>query len=157
MGAVAEAALAAAAIEMGLTVLRPLSEGRRYDIVIDLEPKLLRVQCKIARPLSGAISVHAQTNRYTPRGYVSTSYSSSEIDAIGAYSPALKRCFLIPIAEASGRRALHLRLNPARNNQARGIRWARDYEFKEVIERLRQPQIAGAQPEATLSELDTGL
>jgi hypothetical protein len=33
-GAVAEAAVTTAAIELGLTVLRPLCEGRRYDIVI---------------------------------------------------------------------------------------------------------------------------
>jgi PD-(D/E)XK endonuclease len=156
-GAVAEAALTAAAIEMGLTVLRPLCEGRRYDLVIDLEPRLLRVQCKLARHVAGAISVHAQTNRYTPAGYVSTSYSASEIDAIAAYSIALRRCFLIPIAEASGRRALHLRLDRARNNQARGIRWASDFEFAIMIERLRRVGAADDLPEATLSKLDSGL
>jgi PD-(D/E)XK endonuclease len=32
-GAVAEAAIATAVIERGLTVLRPLTEGRRYDLV----------------------------------------------------------------------------------------------------------------------------
>ena len=47
-GAFAEAAISAAALELGLTVLRPLCEGRRYDIVIDLEPRLVRVQCKLA-------------------------------------------------------------------------------------------------------------
>jgi hypothetical protein len=72
-GAAAEAAIAAMAIELGLTVLRPLCEGRRYDLVIDLEPTLLRVQCKLARRLSGVLSVRLQTNRFTPAGYVSTS------------------------------------------------------------------------------------
>jgi hypothetical protein len=48
-GAAAEAAITAAVIQLGLTVLRPLCEGRRYDIVIDLEPELLRVQCKLAQ------------------------------------------------------------------------------------------------------------
>ncbi len=54
-GAVAEAAITTAALELGLTVLRPLCEGRRYDIVIDLEPQLLRVQCKLARELDGVL------------------------------------------------------------------------------------------------------
>jgi hypothetical protein len=72
-GAAAEAAIAAMAIELGLTVLRPLCEGRRYDLVIDLEPTLLRIQCKLARRLGGVLSVRLQTNRYTPAGYVSTS------------------------------------------------------------------------------------
>jgi PD-(D/E)XK endonuclease len=42
-GAAAEAAITAAVIRLGLTVLRPLCEGRRYDLIVDLEPKLLRV------------------------------------------------------------------------------------------------------------------
>jgi PD-(D/E)XK endonuclease len=48
-GAVAEAAITAMVIQLGLVVLRPLCEGRRYDLAIDLEPELLRVQCKMAR------------------------------------------------------------------------------------------------------------
>src|ERR1039458_614405 len=48
-GAAAEAAITAAVIQLGLTVLRPLCEGRRYDLVVDLEPRLLRVQCKLGR------------------------------------------------------------------------------------------------------------
>jgi hypothetical protein len=136
-GAAAEAAVAAAAIQLGLTVLRPLCEGRRYDLVIDLEPELLRVQCKLARRVSGVLLVSLQTNRYTPGGYVSTSYTAAEIDAVAAYSPEMNCCFLIPIGEVSGRRAIHLRLDPTRNNQAQGIKWARDYELGPMIDLLR--------------------
>jgi hypothetical protein len=74
--------------------------------------------------------VHLQTSRYTPGGYIKTIYTADEIDAIAAYSPDLHRCFLIPISEASGRRALHLRLDPTRNNQAQRIKWAQDYELR---------------------------
>jgi hypothetical protein len=79
-GAAAEAAITAEAIQLGLTVLRPLCEGRRYDLVIDLEPNLLRVQCKLARRLSGVLSVHLQTSRYTPGGYVKTNDLHSRRD-----------------------------------------------------------------------------
>jgi PD-(D/E)XK endonuclease len=78
-----------------------------------------------------------QTNRYTPEGYVSKSYTATEIDAIGAYSPELRAGFLIPISELPGRRAIHLRLGPTRNNQSQRIKWARDYEFISTLERLR--------------------
>ncbi len=128
-GAVAEAAVTAAAIQLGLTVLRPLCEGRRYDLVIDLEPELLRVQCKLARRVKGVLSVSLRTCRCTPRGYVRTSYSAAEIDAVAICSPELGRCFLVPIDEVSERRAMNLRLDPAANNQARGVKWARDYEL----------------------------
>jgi PD-(D/E)XK endonuclease len=144
-GAVAEAELAAAAIRAGLVVLRPLSEGARYDLVIDLEPELLGVQCKLAQHLAGVLSVNVSTSRYTPRGYVTTTYTADEIDAIGAYSPELRRCFLIPIDDISNRRGIHLRLDPSKNNQAERIKWARDYELAAVIGRLQQRQVA-AQP-----------
>jgi hypothetical protein len=140
-GAVAEAAITAAAIQLGLVVLRPLCEGRRYDLAIDLEPQLLRVQCKLARHLGGVLSVPIATSRYTPRGYVRTIYTAEEIDAVGAYSPELGKCFLIPIRDVSGRSAAHLRLDPTGNNQAEGIKWARDYEFDAVMQRLRQSQL----------------
>jgi hypothetical protein len=142
-GAVAEAAITTAAIELGLTVLRPLCEGRRYDIVIDCEPQLLRVQCKLARLRRGVLMVPLQTNRCTPDGYVSTSYDLTEIDAVAAYDPASRHCFLIPISEAAGRRVIHLRLDPTRNNQAEGIQWACDYELVAAIGCLRSGSTDG--------------
>jgi PD-(D/E)XK endonuclease len=69
-GAVAEAGITSMVIQLGLTVLRPLCEGRRYDLVVDLEPELLRVQCKLARRVVGVLSVRLKTNRLTPAGYV---------------------------------------------------------------------------------------
>jgi len=145
-GAVAEAAITAAAIQLGLVVLRPLCEGRRYDLAIDLEPELLRVQCKLARRRAGVLYVDLGTSRYTPRGYVSTSYSATEIDAVAAYSPHTNRCFLLPIEQVAGRRAIHLRLDPTRNNQAEGIKWARDYEFQAVVQRLKETRPEPAEP-----------
>ena len=135
-GAAAEAAIAAAALELGLTVLRPLCEGRRYDLVFDLELRLLRVQCKLAQRVGGALAIRLQTCRYTPSGYVHTSYTADEIDAIAAYSPDLRECFLIPASEVSDRRAIHLRLDPAKNNQARGIKWARSYAIGAMLRTL---------------------
>ncbi len=137
-GAVAEAAITAAVVELGLTVLRPLCEGRRYDLVIDLEPALLRVQCKLARRVGGVLSINLATCRYTPgAGYVRGSYSPAEIDAIAAYSPDVRTAYLLPFADVKARRSLHLRLEPTRNNQADRIWWAREHELEPVLERLR--------------------
>jgi hypothetical protein len=135
-GAVAEAAIAAAAIELGLTVLRPLCEGRRYDLVFDLEPRLLRVQCKLALKRRGVLVVHARTNRCTPAGYVSRGYTPDEIDAVATYTPDLRSCHLIPASKLAGRTIIHLRLEATQNNQAEGVNWARDYELEPVLARL---------------------
>jgi PD-(D/E)XK endonuclease len=137
-GAAAEAAITAAIIQLGLTVLRPLCEGRRYDLIVDLEPALLRVQCKLARRVGGVLCISLQTCRYTPgAGYVRSRYSLAEIDAIAAYSPDLGSSYLIPLDDIAARSSLHLRVAPAGNNQVEGITWARDHELEPAIKRLR--------------------
>jgi hypothetical protein len=144
-GAAAEAAITAAVIQLGFTVLRPLCEGRRYDLIVDLEPTLLRVQCKLARRIGGVLSVSLQTCRYTPgAGYVRSSYSAAEIDAVAAYSPDLGTSYLMPIGAICERRVLHLRVAPTGNNQAHGITWARDHELELVVQRLRDPSASDA-------------
>jgi hypothetical protein len=138
-GAAAEAAITAAAIQLGLVVLRPACEGGRYDLAIDLDPELVRVQCKWAKRMGDVLSVRLSTSRLTPTGYVRTTYTPAQVDAIGVYSADVARCFLIPIAEVAEGRGIYLRLNPTRNNQARRIRWARDYEFETSLRRNWNP------------------
>jgi hypothetical protein len=156
-GAAAEAAITAAAIELGLVVLRPLCEGGRYDLMIDLEPALLRVQCKMARQVGGALAVSFRTSRHTPRGYIRTGYTADEIDAVAAYSPDLHRSFLIPVAEVSGRRGIHLRVNPAKNNQAHGVNWADDYDFGRAIRRLQNHRVGTHEPDGYTFQAGLGL
>ncbi len=134
-GAVAEAEIAAAAIRLELPVLRPIAEGGRYDIVIDVGTRLLRVQCKWASRLGDVLNIRCAKSRYTPHGYVKTTYSTEEIDAIAAYAPETDRCYLIPIEQAARMATLSLRLAPTRNNQATNIRWARDYELETALRR----------------------
>jgi hypothetical protein len=126
-GNIAEAKLAAAAIELDIGVSRPLCEGQRYDLIFDLHPQLLRVQCKWATRQGDVIVVRPITCRHTPSGYVRTTYQANEIDAIGAYCPQTDRCYLIPISDAAGASVLHLRLAPARNNQRLRVRMAERY------------------------------
>jgi hypothetical protein len=97
----------------------------------------------------GVLAIGLQTSRCTPRGYVRTSYSSAEIDAIGAYSPELGKCYLLPMSAISARQSLYLRLEPTGNNQAEGITWARDHELEPVVDRLRAEQ-TGRSPERQL-------
>jgi hypothetical protein len=47
-GAAAEAEVIAALIRMNHLVLKPLVEGGRYDLAVDLGYSMLRVQCKWA-------------------------------------------------------------------------------------------------------------
>jgi hypothetical protein len=146
-GAIAEAAVAAAAIRNGLTVLRPFVEGSRYDLVIDTGIQLLRVQCKWARRRGDVLHVRLQTSRRTKSGYARSAYSEAEIDALAAFAPETERCYLLPAAEVAGGTSVSLRLAPAMNGQLQRVRWARDYElqrslarFWPIAERRREPR-----------------
>ena len=134
-GAAAEAGIAAAAIQVGLVVLRPWCEGSRYDLAFDLEPKLVRVQCKWASWRDGVVEANLETSRHTPRGYVRTRYTASEVDAIAVFAAEIRQCYLVPIEHVEGQSCVRLRLAPTRNNQAALVRWASDYELPTALRR----------------------
>lgn len=141
-GAIAEAAITLAAIKLGIEVYHPVAEGGRCDLILGLESRLLRIQCKWATSRRGVVIVRCRTFRRTRDGYRITTYSADDVDAIAAYCCDLDRSFLIPIELASCHPALALRTAPARNNQRRRINWADDFDF---AARLRHYQGAVAQ------------
>jgi hypothetical protein len=143
-GAVAEAAIAAMAMRLALLVLRPLCDGGRYDLAIDIGERLLRVQCKWASLRGSVLTAHCTTCRHTPSGYRRTTYRAGEVDAIGIYSPHTDSCYLVPIEQVEGRSAISLRLHPTKNNQADGVRWALDYNLSSSLEQNWGVRIAGA-------------
>lgn len=84
-GAVAELEIAARAAALGIGVLWPMVEHGRYDLALEIEDRLLRVQCKWARKEGDVVKVTLVTSRHTPvNGYVRGKYSRDEIDAVAA-------------------------------------------------------------------------
>lgn len=112
-----------------------MCEGSRYNLVVDTGHRLLRVQCKWASRQANVLTARCATSRHTPAGYLRSTYSADEIDAIAAYAPATDSCYLIPISEVAGCKAISLRIAPTRNNQAIGVHWARDYELRRSLSR----------------------
>jgi hypothetical protein len=99
-----------------------------------MRPRLLRVQCKWAQLKDGVIAVHTGTCRRIGTGYLRTTYSADEVDALAAYCEALERCYLLPISLIAGRSYIHLRLQPSRNNQRALVNWAHEYELGAIAQ-----------------------
>lgn len=135
-GNIAEAAIALEAIKLGIDVLKPVAEHGRYDLVLELDRRLVRVQCKWGSldPDGGVVCVRVGGSRHTPRGYVTSTYSAEEVDAIGVYCGELAESFLVPIDVAAGKRQLHLRLNPPRNGQRACINLASEYRLGAIAQ-----------------------
>jgi PD-(D/E)XK endonuclease len=65
-GAIAESAIVHAAVKLGVGVYKPLTDGERYDLILDLRPQLVRVQCKWATLDAGAVVVRCYSCRRNP-------------------------------------------------------------------------------------------
>jgi hypothetical protein len=132
-GAIAESAIAHHAIRRGIGVFRPLGEGERYDLIFDLRPGLVRIQCKWASLDGDVISVRCQSSRRTAVGIANRRYNPEEIDAFAAYCPELDECFFLPLDQFENVRAIQLRVNPCRNNQLAGVNWMKDFRFEATL------------------------
>jgi prevent-host-death family protein len=135
-GSVAELKFAAAAVELGILVLAPMTEHGPYDLVLDLGGKLTRVQCKwgALQPDQRIISVRITRSRLSSHGYVIRPYEDHEIDAIGVYCAEIGECYLIPASLAASRRVMHLRLGETRNGQRAALHFASDYRLGAVAQ-----------------------
>jgi hypothetical protein len=135
-GTIAELAIAHAASKLHIGVLKPLTDGERYDLIFDLRPTLVRVQCKWATRHGDVVIIRCYSCRRTADGLVRRGYSADEIDAIAAYCLQLDTCYFIPFELLNGQRYVQLRITPTLNNQQRRIRWARDFEFATTLRAL---------------------
>ena len=141
-GAIAESAIVHVATKLGVDAYKPCSEGGRYDVILDVEGRLLRVQCKWAVRHGAVVVIRCYSCRRSRTGMIKRVYTVDEIDVIAAYCADLDRCFLLPPELFDGRAHVQLRLSPALNNQRVGIKWAEEFDF---AARIRRQQGAVAQ------------
>jgi hypothetical protein len=122
-----EAAIVSELVRRGYSVLLPFGVNQRYDLVVDLGERLLRVQCKTGRRRGGCIEFSTVSVRTNTRGWSIRSYVG-EADLFLVYWPENRRIYAVPVEEAQGSR-FFLRVDPPANGQRRRIRFASDYEL----------------------------
>jgi hypothetical protein len=127
VGQRSEAAILAAFMDRGFEVLLPWGTNHRYDMVLDVGDRFLKVQCKTGRLTRGAIefrprSVRSNTKQVLTRAYV------GEVEYFAVYCPATRGVYMVP-CDTTTRSQTTLRLEPAANNQSKRIRWAADHEL----------------------------
>lgn len=114
------------------SVLIPFGNGRRYDLVVEDGGKFVRIQCKTGRFRNGAVIFNAYSVSYVSGRSESGARRSrgyhGEADIIAVYCSATDKVYMVPV-EGTNRGAVSLRVDPVKNGQAQGIRWARDYEL----------------------------
>src|SRR4051794_13485125 len=123
----AEAAILAELVKRGHRVLVPFGVNQRYDLVLDCDGHFLTAQCKTGRLRDGviqfsAVSIQSNTRRTLVRNY------AGQVDLFVVYCPDNGKVYVIP-AEEIPTSGMYLRVDPPRNSQRKGVRWAEDYEL----------------------------
>jgi hypothetical protein len=126
-GSIAEAAIVAEAIKLGISVLKPVNEGLGYDLIFELAGGFVRVQCKWIVRRRDVLVVPFVSRRRCAGGFVQKRYTRNEIDAFAGYAAEVDKCYFLPVDWFPQSRAVSL--GPAVNNQHKGINWAEAYEF----------------------------
>ncbi|MFD1565515.1 group I intron-associated PD-(D/E)XK endonuclease [Haloarchaeobius amylolyticus] len=117
-------------IAHGYSVSVPFGDNDRYDLVVDDEDGLYRLQCKTAwsnKRNTLRFNIHSQTTK--DGDYHEHTYHGS-IDAFLVYYPANGQFYWIDAADATEQK-MELRFDSEIDHPA--INWATEYEFDGTI------------------------
>ncbi len=107
-------------------MLLPFGVNQRYDLILENDGRsFLRVQCKTGRLRDGVIRFSAQSVQSNTACTRARAYAG-EVDLFAVYCPDNDRVYVIPVEEVPAT-AMYLRVEPPRNRQRKGVRWAEDY------------------------------
>jgi hypothetical protein len=130
VGEVSRWQLIAALSRQGKQVLLPVGDHLRYDLAIDDEGIILRIQCKTGRLRTGAIrfATCSIDSRSQPGKCLRRSYRG-QVELFGVYCTDNNKCYLVPVGKVGASQG-SLRIDPPRNRQKTRIIWAEDYEIE---------------------------
>jgi len=99
--------------DAGLDLLLPFGENTRYDLVVDLDSRLVRVQCKTGRLRNGAVffaTCSAYGHHRNPQAH-RRDYAD-QIDYFAVYCPETGGVYLIPIEDVPSKSSAALTGHP---------------------------------------------
>lgn len=117
---------------LGFIVNRPIKPCR-YDYVIDLGTKFIKVQCKSSHPineLEEAIQFCCQSTHNPKSGiHIHRNYEKEDVDFF--YTSYNNQGYLIPIEQCSKTKVLRF----SAKVPLKSMNWAKDYEIEKILEK----------------------
>ena len=130
IGTITELECASYLMKIGYAVSAPLGDTCPYDLIVDVNHQLYKIQCKTATIEESKIVIECTTNINTRTRLETHKYSAEDVDFFATYHEG--RCYLIPFNEAQS--TFSLRINFPKNNQTASIHWLEDYEASFIID-----------------------
>lgn len=128
-GDVTEAKTLSKLVSLGYNPLLPFSENSRYDIAVDEDGELIRLQCKTAWRKDDKVLFNCCDIRHTGGNSGRVGYDSSEIDGFAVLTPD-EDLLWIPISDAPNA-AMTLRYEPSESKYASRSNIISDYLFED--------------------------
>jgi hypothetical protein len=129
VGQRSETAILAAFVDHGFQVWLPWGTNQRYDMILEVRDRFLRVQCKTGRLRHGAVEFKAHSVRVNTKANFTRDYFG-EIEYFAVYCAATSNVYIVPCDAATPKSVVALRIDPPRNGQSKRVRWAADYEIE---------------------------
>ena len=123
---------------LGCSISIPFGNSDKYDLVMDVNGKLYKVQCKHSSEYYDDdgkidyIKFSTYWQSHNSNGYKKNKYKSNEIDFFATFYN--DKCYLVPANECSMEKIL--RLKAPKNQQSKGVSFLSDYLAEEVISKL---------------------
>ena len=120
--------------QLGYQVSVPYGENQRYDLIADINGKLIRLQCKSSSLSDDEtyITFRCVSTRTNSNEAIRRKYTPDEIDYFATFYN--NQCYLVPVTECSTTK--NLRFVPPKNGQTKGISFATDYTAEKQIEKI---------------------
>lgn len=128
-GDTAEAIVMAEFVKLGFPVAVPWGDNRRYDLLVEVGGRFLRIQVKVAS-LCGyngskeCLRFHSSSSRYSAGRFQGREDYRGAADIFGVYSPDTGAVYVLPIDDSLPVTDVWLRLRPTSANNQHGIRLA---------------------------------
>jgi hypothetical protein len=102
-GDLATTMVAAKLLKAEYSVLTPIGDNERYDLVVEKGGLFSRIQCKWGKICPSGVwfkcrSVHGENGTYTSQNYI------GQVEFFGVYCLEIDKTYLIPINECLGYR-----------------------------------------------------
>lgn len=119
----------------GYNVSIPYGDNCKYDFIVDIEGKLLKIQVKTSSSKNKeSFSFSCRTTHVNCSGVKNQKYSAEEIDYFATFWN--NQCYLVPIKECSATKTL--RFVPPKSGQINKINFAKDYTLTKQIEKIKE-------------------
>lgn len=135
LGKITELQVAEAFLQKGYQVCQPLVSDSRYDFIVDINNRLVRLQVKTAHAEDdGAYIVFATSSSHTnTERTINRGYTANEIDYFATFYNG--QCYIMSVTEAA-QRSQRLRFLPPKNGNQHQVKFAKNYTLDKFLATL---------------------